>query len=49
MSRMVSFRRMEDGTREDYLLLEESERRYAESLGERVLESLGKLDHSLYG
>jgi predicted HD phosphohydrolase len=49
MSRIVSFRRMEDGTREDYLLLEESERRYAESLGERVLESLGKLDHSLYG
>jgi predicted HD phosphohydrolase len=49
MSRIVSFRRMEDGTREDYLLLEESERRYAEGLGERVLESLQKLDHSLYG
>jgi predicted HD phosphohydrolase len=49
MSRIVSFRRMEDGTREDYLLLDESERRYAEGLGERVLESLKKLDHSLYG
>jgi predicted HD phosphohydrolase len=49
MSRVVSFRRMEDGTREDYLLLDESERRYAEGLGERVLESLKKLDHSLYG
>jgi predicted HD phosphohydrolase len=40
---------MEDGTRADYLLLDESERRYAEGLGERVLESLKKLDHSLYG
>ena len=49
MSRIVSFRRMEDGTREDYLLLDESERRYAEGLGERLLESLRKLDHSLYG
>jgi predicted HD phosphohydrolase len=49
MSKIVSFRHMEDGTREDYLLLDESERRYAESLGERVLESLKKLDHSLYG
>ncbi len=49
MSRVVSFRRMEDGTREDYLLLDESERRYAQSLAERVLESMRKLDHSLYG
>ena len=49
MSRIVSFRRLEDGTREDYLLLDESERRYAENLGERVLESLKKLDHSLFG
>ena len=40
---------MEDGTHEDYLLLDESERGYAESLGERVLEALKKLDHSLYG
>jgi predicted HD phosphohydrolase len=40
---------MEDGTREDYLLLDESERHYAEGLGERVLESLKKLDHLLYG
>jgi predicted HD phosphohydrolase len=49
MSRMVSFRRMADGTREDYLLLDESERRYAEGLATRVLEALGKLDHSLEG
>jgi predicted HD phosphohydrolase len=40
---------MEDGTREDYLLLDESERRYAQGLSGRLLESLGKLDHSLYG
>jgi predicted HD phosphohydrolase len=49
MSRLVSFRRMEDGTREDYLLLDESERRYAEGLADRVLESMRKLDHSLFG
>ena len=49
MKRLVSFRRMQDGTREDYLLLDEAERRYAEGLGERVLEGLRKLDHSLEG
>ena len=36
---------MEDGTREDYLLLDESERRYAQGLPDRVLESLKQLDH----
>jgi len=40
---------MEDGTREDYLLLDESERSYAQGLADRVLESMRKLDHSLYG
>jgi predicted HD phosphohydrolase len=49
MSRLVGFRHMEDGTREDYLLLDESERRYAQGVAERVLESMHKLDHSLYG
>jgi predicted HD phosphohydrolase len=49
MSRTVSFRRMEDGTREDYLLLDESERRYAAGLPDRVLETLRHLDHSLEG
>jgi predicted HD phosphohydrolase len=49
MSRMVSFRRMADGTREDYLLLDESERRYATGLATRVLEALAQLDHSLEG
>ena len=49
MKRLVSFRRMQDGTREDYLLLDQAEKRYAEGLGERVLEGLRKLDHSLEG
>jgi predicted HD phosphohydrolase len=49
MTRTVSFRRMADGTREDYLLLDESERRYALGLADRVLESVARLDHSLEG
>ena len=40
MSEMVSFRRMQDGTREDYLLLDQSERNYAVGLPDRVLEAL---------
>jgi len=49
MSRVVSFRAMKDGTQEDYLLLDESERVYAQGLADRVLESLVRLDHSLEG
>jgi len=49
MSRVVSFREMKDGTKEDYVLLDESEKKYAEGLGDRVLEALRKLDHSLEG
>jgi predicted HD phosphohydrolase len=49
VSRIVSFRQMQHGTREDYLLLDESERRYAAGLGDRVLQALRKLDHSLEG
>ena len=49
MTRIVSFRAMKDGTREDYLLLDESERRYAVGLADRVLAALIKLDHSLEG
>ena len=49
MNRIVSFRRMEDGTREDYLLLDEAEQRYAAGLGTRVLESLRSLAHSVEG
>ena len=49
MNEIVSFRRMEDGTREDYELLDESEREYARGLPDAVLASLEKLDHSLEG
>ena len=49
MNEMVSFRRMQDGTREDYLLLDRSERSYAVGLPDRVLEALRRLDHSLAG
>jgi predicted HD phosphohydrolase len=46
---MVSFRRMQDGTREDYLLLDQTEREYARGLPDRILAALLKLDHSLLG
>jgi predicted HD phosphohydrolase len=48
-ARVVSFRRMEDGTREDYELLELGEREYVRALPERVLDALRKLDQSLPG
>jgi predicted HD phosphohydrolase len=46
---VVSFTRMEDGTREDYELLERSEREYVRALPDRVLSALRKLDDSLPG
>ncbi len=46
---IVSFRRMQDGTREDYLLLDEAERRYAAGLADRVLTTLGKLEQGVEG
>lgn len=49
MTPIVSFRRMADGTREDYELLDRSEREYARGLPEAILTSLEKLDHSLDG
>jgi predicted HD phosphohydrolase len=49
MNRIVSFRRMDQGTREDYQLLDQSERDYAVGLPERLLESMRRLDHSLAG
>jgi predicted HD phosphohydrolase len=45
----VSFTRMKDGTREDYLLLDRSERDFARSLPDRLLAALANLDHSLEG
>ena len=49
MKEMVSFRRMQDGTRADYEILDRSERNYALGLPDRVLAALRKLDHSLEG
>ena len=46
---IVSFRRMQDGTREDYLLLENCEREYALRLPEKILAALGNLDQPLNG
>ena len=40
---------MEDGTQEDYLLLDRSEREYARGLPDRVLDAVRMLDHSLQG
>jgi predicted HD phosphohydrolase len=47
--RIVSFRAMENGTREDYQLLDHAEKEYAAGLPGRVLEAVRKLDHSLAG
>lgn len=49
MNRVVNFTRMKDGTREDYLLLDELERDFARALPDRVLASLRDLDHSVEG
>jgi predicted HD phosphohydrolase len=49
VNRTVSFRQMKEGTREDYLLLEEYERGYVSELPQRVLDSLLKLDGSFEG
>jgi predicted HD phosphohydrolase len=48
-TRIVSFRRMQDGTREDYLLLDEAERRYAAGVAGRLLATLGKLEQGVEG
>lgn len=45
----VSFRRMQDGTREDYELLNRSELEYARGLPDTILAAIRKLDHSLEG
>jgi predicted HD phosphohydrolase len=45
----VSFFRMEDGTREDYALLDRAEQDYVRELPDRLLAALAKLDHSLLG
>lgn len=49
MGRTVSFLQMKDGTREDYLLLDQSERDFAVHLPNHIMEAMAKLDHSLEG
>jgi predicted HD phosphohydrolase len=48
-NRIVSFRRMQDGTREDYLLLDRNEREYTRLLPGKILSALEKLDQSVAG
>ena len=48
-AQVVSFHRMEDGTRADYELLERFEREYASALPEHVLGALARLDGSFPG
>src|SRR4029077_49537 len=47
MSERVSFHRMDEGTREDYELLDRRERQQAQHLPESILNALMKLDDSL--
>jgi predicted HD phosphohydrolase len=47
--RVVGFTRMQDGTREDYRLLESHERDYLQQLPDRILAALEKLRHSYGG
>jgi predicted HD phosphohydrolase len=47
--RLVSFRRMQDGTREDYLLLDQTERECAQQLPDKILAALGQLGNALRG
>lgn len=49
LNRIVGFTRMQDGTREDYRLLERHERDYLRELPERILAALGKLKDSYGG
>lgn len=49
MTESVSFTRMADGTRADYMLLDRAERDYARALPERILNALRQLDHSMGG
>lgn len=46
---IVGFRRMEDGTREDYELLARYEREYVRELPGRILAALKQLEHALGG
>lgn len=49
MNRIVGFTQMQNGTREDYELLESYEREYLRGLPDRILASLGELTTGLGG
>jgi predicted HD phosphohydrolase len=49
MNQTVSFRQMKDGTREDYALLSRLEHEYVQSLPDRLLTALKRLDDGLQG
>jgi predicted HD phosphohydrolase len=49
MRKIVSFRRMEDGTREDYELLDRVERQHARGLPDVILAALSIFNHSREG
>jgi predicted HD phosphohydrolase len=45
----VNFTQMQDGTREEYEFLDHLEDEYKAGLPDRILEALGKLEHSISG
>lgn len=45
----VSFTQMKEGTREEYLFLDEFESEYARGLPDRIMEALRNLEHTLSG
>lgn len=45
----VNFRQMRDGTKEEYLFLEQHEKAYAKGLADRILNTLRALETSLSG
>lgn len=49
MSKIVSFTQMKYGTREDYLMLDQAERDYAQHLPRSIITALERLNHSLEG
>ena len=45
----VKFTEMKNGSKEDYLLLDKHEKKFAENTGERLLKFMSTLDDTLEG
>ena len=45
----VSFKEMKNGTKEDYILLEKYEKKYAEGIADRILKFMSGLTETLDG